>query len=411
MSNGSWTAFLTWAILASLFLAFFLYHLWRFDRLQCIKWNAGRQPGAFRRLMIYSYLGSTPMLMAFGVGITTLKFKEGVVVISENEVFPKPADLWSEGHQHTLLALFFVFSVAWALEQISHFEELAFWFFLIDQGPEKRDWFTSWEYKFWSLASAATIIGMPLTTMLARNDIVTTDAWIFLVGSSTSTATNLLFISILVRFPVFLRHVIAEGADPVVVIRLATFYELNFARIVFRFFAAIPLLVLAIDGVRSSHPINDNLFWSDTFLMISCIGQFISSLITVMVFFPRSITRESGYMPRLASVTSTALLTQTHSHVYLTPELAQSPTPMQIPPMHRRSLLDSPKRISHDRESSPPPSSSDHAHTHSSPDIGVEFARPSDLRRHTLPGPILHPFVTTYMSPIDLIDMRPNNSL
>lgn len=39
--------------------------------------------------------------------------------------------------------------------------------------------------------------------------------------------TNLLFISILVRFPVFLRRVIAEGADPVVVVRLATFYELN----------------------------------------------------------------------------------------------------------------------------------------------------------------------------------------
>jgi hypothetical protein len=32
-------------------------------------------------------------------------------------VFPKPANLWSKGHQHTLLALFFVFSVAWALEQ------------------------------------------------------------------------------------------------------------------------------------------------------------------------------------------------------------------------------------------------------------------------------------------------------
>jgi hypothetical protein len=67
--------------------------------MQCIKWNAGRQPGAFRRLMIvralfvffypdsafhvglrpqYSYLGSIPMFMAFGVGIATLKFKEGV---------------------------------------------------------------------------------------------------------------------------------------------------------------------------------------------------------------------------------------------------------------------------------------------------------------------------------------------
>jgi hypothetical protein len=32
-------------------------------------------------------------------------------------VLPKPPDLWSQSHQHTLLSLFFVFSVAWALEQ------------------------------------------------------------------------------------------------------------------------------------------------------------------------------------------------------------------------------------------------------------------------------------------------------
>jgi hypothetical protein len=78
--------------------------------------------------------------------------------------------------------------------------ELAFWFFLIDQGPEKRDWFTSWEYKFWflgpsllfsalccpsepgsnglsRLASAATILGMPFTTLVARNDIVTVNTF------------------------------------------------------------------------------------------------------------------------------------------------------------------------------------------------------------------------------------------
>jgi len=103
------------------------------------------------------------LLIVFGVGITTLKFKEGAsrrqtalissgirinrrtppsvgagfVALSEHEgalmislllrsdgpterpgtVLPKPPDLWSQGHQHTLLALFFVFSVAWALEQ------------------------------------------------------------------------------------------------------------------------------------------------------------------------------------------------------------------------------------------------------------------------------------------------------
>ncbi|KAH9980665.1 hypothetical protein BJV74DRAFT_97502 [Russula compacta] len=403
MSNGSSTAFLSWAILACLFLAFLFYHLWSYDHLQCIKWNAGRQPGAFRRLMTYSYLGSTPLLIIFAVGITILKFKEGFVVLSEHEVLPKPPDLWSKDRQHTLLALFFVFSIAWALEQVTHFEELAFWLFLLDQREEKRDWFTSWEYRLWSICCFASILGMPLTTLVARHDIVTVDAWTFLVGALSSSTTNVLFIYVLVRFPVFFRHVKAEGADPDVVVRLATFYELNLIRIVFRFAAAIPLLVLAVDGIRGSHKINDSLFWSDILLMISAIGQFISSIITIMIFFPRSLTREIGYQRRAASIT---FVTQTDPHAFMTPELAQAPAQMQ--PSYRTSLHDSSKTVSRDRTPSPPPVFLGHAYTRSGSDVPIELARPpapAETRRYTFPGSALHPLVTTYISPIDLVDV------
>lgn len=53
------------------------------------------------------------------------------------------------------------------------------------------------------------------------------DAWIFLVGSLGSTVTNVTFVYVLIRFPAFLRHVKAEGAQPDVVVRLSTFFELN----------------------------------------------------------------------------------------------------------------------------------------------------------------------------------------
>ncbi|KAI0253765.1 hypothetical protein BJV78DRAFT_167596 [Lactifluus subvellereus] len=403
MSNGSATTFLSWAILASLFLAFLFYHLWSYDGLQCLKWNAGRQPGAFRRLMTYSYLGSTPLLIVFGVGITTLKFKEGFVVLSQNEVFPKPPDLWSKGHQHALLGLFFVFSIAWALEQITHFEELAFWFFLLDQGPEKRDWFTSLEYKLWSIGCIAAIIGMPLTALISRRDILTVDAWIFLVGALSSSTTNILFIYILVRFPSFLRHVKAEGADPDVVIRLATFYELNLVRIVFRFAAAVPLLVLAVDGIHGSHRVNRSQFWSDILLIISAIGQFISSLITIMVFFPRSLTKENGYRNRLASP---AIAAPTQPHTFVPHELVEASTHMQIHSPHFPSSHDSPKSMSRECASSPPSAYLGHAYTRSSSDIPIELVRPpAHARRRTFPDSTLHPFVTMYMSPIDLIEM------
>lgn len=53
------------------------------------------------------------------------------------------------------------------------------------------------------------------------------DAYIFLAGSSGSLSTTLVFLYVLWRFPRFIRHVKAEGADPSVVVRLTTFLYFN----------------------------------------------------------------------------------------------------------------------------------------------------------------------------------------
>jgi hypothetical protein len=37
----------------SKFMAFLVLHLWGYDRFQCLKWDSGRQPGAFKRVMTY----------------------------------------------------------------------------------------------------------------------------------------------------------------------------------------------------------------------------------------------------------------------------------------------------------------------------------------------------------------------
>lgn len=63
------------------------------------------------------------------------------------------------------------------------------------------------------------------------NDDSQCQAWLFLVGSSASTATTLCFLYVLARFPIFIHHVKEEGADPDVVVRLTTFYNLNASRV------------------------------------------------------------------------------------------------------------------------------------------------------------------------------------
>lgn len=84
---------------------------------------------------------------------------------------------------------------------------------------------------------------MPLTTLLARRQLETVCsrpsrdnfkimlsqclARIFLVGSSAGTLTTLCFLYVLARYPRFIRHVKLEGAEPDVVVRLATSFQLN----------------------------------------------------------------------------------------------------------------------------------------------------------------------------------------
>ncbi|KAJ3539814.1 hypothetical protein NM688_g6314 [Phlebia brevispora] len=285
MSTASPTAFLVWAILAVLvrmlllgphlllLAAFASYatgdllptHSWMMSRLtfKCLHWSSGRQPGAFKRIMTYSYLGSVPLFTVYSVALTVIKFKEGFIMTPDMQIIPKPLDLYSPPNRHWIIPLDFVFSFAWALELVTHLEELAFWLYLLHQNPQKEDWFHSWEYRLWYLGSMFAILGMPLTALVARKNVDTCDAWIFLVGSSGSTSTTLCFLYVLWRFPRFIRHVKAEGADPSVVVRLATFYQLNLVRVVFRFLFTLPLFILAIDGIAGrTHPINHNLFWT-----------------------------------------------------------------------------------------------------------------------------------------------------
>ncbi|GJE98189.1 hypothetical protein PsYK624_144110 [Phanerochaete sordida] len=285
MSTASPTAYLLWAILSVLFLGFLIYHLWSYDKFRCLHWSAGRQPGAFKRVMTYSYLASVPLFVIYSIATTAIKFSEGWLLLPDGHVIPMPLTLYAPVNRHWIIPLGFVFSFAWGLELITHLEELAFWLYLLHQNPEKAEWFDSWEYRMW---------------YMARRNLATLDAYIFLVGGAGSTGTTLLFLYVLWAFPKFLKHVKAEGADPTVVVRLATFYSLNLARVVFRFLFTIPLIIVAIDGiVGTSHPINRSVFWTDFLLMMAGIGCFVSTTITLLIFFPRSVTSEAGYKPKL----------------------------------------------------------------------------------------------------------------
>ncbi|KAJ3784031.1 hypothetical protein GGU10DRAFT_39201 [Lentinula aff. detonsa] len=355
MSGFSPSTYLLWSILACLFESFLVAHLYSYDKFQCVKWGSGRQPGAFKRIMTYSYLATVPLLMVYSLTMTVLAYQQGFFTTVDGKILALPFSSWTHTAKKRLLPLFFVLASAWALELVTHLEELTFWMFLLHQGPHKRDWFKSWEFRVWYLGSVIAILGMPLTVIIKRANLDLCFAWIFLAGSAAGLATTLCFIYVLIRFPGFIRRVKFEGAEPEVVVRLTIFYQLNITRIIFRFMFHFPLLILALDAVQGPHDIIANQAASDLLAMLGGIGCFVSSAITLFIFFPRSITRENGYRVKISSTPTVDKMARAPSLPdYHREQNASPPKPATPTPADAFHHLDT--QAEHALESFPPES-------------------------------------------------------
>lgn len=286
------TVNLVWAVLTVMFESFLVYHLWSFDRFKCLKWNHGQYSGAFKRVMTYSYLTCIPLITIYAVGFTIIKYNYGFTVIPGLGITPTPYELWSDSARSAILPLYLCFSVAWALEIVTHLEELCFWLFLVHSGSARQDWFRSLYFKIWAFGSAFAVISMPLVTIFTRQDPLKCEAYTFLAGSLASLCLTIWFLPILWAFPAFLENLKQANVDINTMVRLTKFHELNCIRIFFRFLFTVPFVILAIDGVRPHQHINDKMFPTDLLGMLASVGCVVSSGITLLIFFPRSIKGE-----------------------------------------------------------------------------------------------------------------------
>ncbi|KAL0563855.1 hypothetical protein V5O48_018207 [Marasmius crinis-equi] len=293
MSHTSPASLLIWAILSCMLFTFLVYHLWSFDRFQCLKWsNQGAHSGAFKRIMTYSYLLSVPFILVYAVGFTVIKYQEGFVDMPFYGIIPKPYQLWDKTSQNAIFPLTLMFSMAWALELVTHLEELCFWYFLVNAGSNSQDWFRSRYFRVWVAGSCISILYMPLLTICTRSDHLKNEAYTILAGSLGSLSLTIAFLPILLTFPRFLLNMKSEGVDSSTIVRLTKFHELNTIRIFFRFLFTVPFVILGIDGCRPHKHINDSMLWTDLLTAIAGFGCVISSGITLTIFFPRSFEGE-----------------------------------------------------------------------------------------------------------------------
>ncbi|KAH7929583.1 hypothetical protein BV22DRAFT_1002486 [Leucogyrophana mollusca] len=330
---------LVWAIITILLGSFLVFHLWSFDRFKCLKWNQGPHSGAFKRVMTYSYLTSVPLIIVYAVGFAIIKYDYGFTVIPGQGIMPTPYELWSDSAQSAILPLYLCFAIAWGLEMVSHLEELCFWLFLVNAGSAQQDWFRSLYFKTWAFGSVIAVVYMPLVTIFTRGDPYKCEAYTFLAGSLGSLSLTIWFLPVLWAFPGFLRNLKQSNVDMRTMVRLTKFHELNCIRIVFRFLFTVPFVILGIDGVRPHQHINDKMFPTDLLAMIAGVGCVVSSGITLVIFFPRSIegeiaSKEAAQERRLQSTIGRRSIAQSQysertqlQYQYNSPR----PTPSPIP--------------------------------------------------------------------------------
>jgi len=229
--------------------------------------------------------------MTYAIGFTIIKYKHGFIEF-EGAIIPKPYIFWTEAERRAIFPLMLTFTLGWSMEMITHLEELCFWLFLVNSGSVQQDWFRSWYFRTWIFGSCVAITYMPVLTILTRSDPLKCEAYTFLGGSLGSLSLTLWFTPILWAFPAFLSSLKSEGVDIGTIVRLTKFHELNMIRIVFRFIFVIPFVILGADGVRVHTHINESMLWTDFLTMIAAFGVCISSALTLVIFFPRSVEGE-----------------------------------------------------------------------------------------------------------------------
>ncbi|KAF9514286.1 hypothetical protein BS47DRAFT_1485158 [Hydnum rufescens UP504] len=414
MTHISPTVYVFWTILSVALFGFLVSHLWKFDRFKSLRWDFEKRNGAFKRIMTYCYLTSVPTLIAYSMGMMVIKYKEGFVLIPGHGIVPKPYQLWSPQNVKWIHPLYMLLSVAWALEIVSHLEELCFWLFLVNLAPYSS-WFSSIQFKIWVVGSVCSLVGLPLLTWFTREDPLKSEPITMMAGSIGSGLVTFCSLRVLWLFPAFIKRVRRAGGEPEVVIRLTVFKDLNISRTFFRFIFVISFLIISADGITRETHVNENAFATDLLATAGAIGLVVSSMFTLLIFFPRSIGREAGYTARTSFVGRRASM-QLEPIVY-SDRRGASRAPQVLPFTINQTRnvvvldndpLDPSSKSEQEKESRtwtsdtvPPPGASqpDPAPFHGPTITAHPYPSPPLVQAETLP-----PILKNYSSPINIVE-------
>ncbi|RSH92298.1 hypothetical protein EHS25_008713 [Saitozyma podzolica] len=265
-------------MVATVGMGFVLWHMWCFDRFGCLVF---RRRDAFRWVILF---------IAFNGIMVFIKYEEYYAAVpvsaSVTEIMPVPAAY------HAL-------AIAWALLLCFHAEETLYWSYLIRaiRRRDSRTWFRSRNFKVW-IGCCVVLLGiMPGLAQIETTNIIKMEGNIFLGGSIFAVILFIASLWLVIVFPGFIAESARQGANSEVISRLQYLKELNAVRTLFRGVYAAALLSLSIDGQTKHQFLNTTPFWLDCLFVFGFFCVFTSTVISLLILLPRSMTSEAGLKP------------------------------------------------------------------------------------------------------------------
>ncbi|WVQ98039.1 hypothetical protein IAU59_005161 [Kwoniella sp. CBS 9459] len=278
------------AVLSATSLAYTVHYAYKFDGCRCL---IPRKKEWFRSLLTWMLLFCSLSMFFWGAGWAYVKYKLGGTYIPQYGAIPYPTAFYTEEYTKFNTPLTFWVCLSYSLQVSLNAEEGLYWWHLmravrLPKSRGTKGWFASPFFYSWIIITVLTPIAVVCAGWVGYRSMDTQMGRMFVCGGIIEFLVCMAASTVLIKFPQFLRDVKRSGAGPEVRSRLHFYHQANKVRTFFRFIFTSCVLVLGADGLTEKKRINLNHLVSDLLHQLSFGAYFFASIISVMVYLPRT---------------------------------------------------------------------------------------------------------------------------
>ncbi|KAG0210491.1 hypothetical protein B0O80DRAFT_496213 [Mortierella sp. GBAus27b] len=307
MTHLSDYSFIQRAIANGWFYVWFVGYVFMYDRFSALHYQRMVR-FELRSVVTFLLLIAIPLHLAYDIGSTSIKYREGFWEIPESQqIISKPSNLWTQPNQDTAEALDYALACGMALLTSIFFLLQAFYHY-ISKSVTKTSFMSSLEFRLNIACSITLLTIFPLIQYLFRKNLAFREAAPQMAFSSVLLIIAFLGVRTHFRFKSLLKVALLtvnENSQGVAE-KLEYFKDMNVVLTLAMAGSGLSLGIASADGLRATPTIAHNKFASDLLIANLNFFEFIIWVTVVLIFYPRRSVVGSAFGQSSGTLSRTA---------------------------------------------------------------------------------------------------------